>query len=1082
MNNHKRGRNRPRETGRSHPATRRPTGQQNSVSASQTLHGLYSHPRCCHAVSVMRGCIVQVQVKKGTIFEGILGTVSAEYDVVLEAAHVVEKKAQEITPTIPNDVIEKLVFQFKDIVYVKTKDCDVEFAARGESFLTDTEISETGRGVNGQLGEKELEEWTVDAEDLKVDHSLETVAGGDMANGWSAEDMFKTNEEKYGVQTVYDEKLSDYTTPLSKDDTKEFRDRKDRAERLAREIEASPDHARNSGLESNDGTEEEKYSSVVRPGYAGHGHNSNNRYVPPHLRPHSGGNNNPGNQPPRLRSPQNRQMHNATHMGRPQTRTPPQAHSPQPPPHQVHHPHPHHMMPQGHPMRPPHPHAHPHPHHPHPHAHPPHPSQLQLQRAPNQGPPPQHMAPQQQRLPPPHHIPHPMTSPRSPQQGMPPPPHLRQPHQLPPPPPPQQQISPRQQPPPPSQDHRGSPVSPNQLRSSTPDVIREEKQPYVDVSESSTTPNSTSIKPPSSPQAAVVAEGSIPTSPGATNACYHRKTSSFGLRSPISLSTLKHSSSLVGLGALLYHCPVASKMEDKNVHVAELKEFQRNFHLSDKAAASSTEPKGAPVPPSKVSPNSIATTTPPTATSAEAQTTTTPVDKTRTATEALEKKEADPDKDAKKSSLNPNAKEFNPNAKPFVPQNKTVLVHPSKTPTPPRPQSQPSPVLMSGPHTANIDEVGDTSDESSGTGTVCTAASNMPHQRLPTPDIPHGIPVSMTAGHAAGPPIITSFQQQGGQLMYHVQQGGQVPQPGMGQQIIPQPQPYQQPYQPPLPYTKQPAMYRQVTPQANIPNAAQHQGAQGIQQVQDGNHHQVHVVSNQAALQAQHQAAAVAMQQVQQQQQQQQQQQHQQQQQQFTHQQMQQHQQHQQTAPHLQAQVHPHTQPNNTPPQQQGQQGQPGGPAAAMQAQQQQQGQAPQHTGRPSPSPVHHLPQQITHMTQSHMQQHPHVSQQPQLLYQSSLQPVSSQPVPGQQLQSPQTLHPQHPFGGGHPQLQLHYPPTSNIQAANITTVTPVHNHPHPHPQQAGVFYIQNPNHQAGPAGGGQGACNTQRYPGPDST
>ena len=36
-------------------------------------------------------------------------------------------------------------------------------------------------------------------------------------------------------------------------------------------------------------------------------------------------------------------------------------------------------------------------------------------------------------------------------------------------------------------------------------------------------------------------------------------------------------------------------------------------------------------------------------------------------------------------------------------------------------------------------------------------------------------------------------------------------------------------------------MYRQVTPQANIPNTAPHQGAQGIQQVQEGNHPQVHV-------------------------------------------------------------------------------------------------------------------------------------------------------------------------------------------------------------------------------------------------
>ena len=74
----------------------------------------------------------------------------------------------------------------------------------------------------------------------------------------------------------------------------------------------------------------------------------------------------------------------------------------------------------------------------------------------------------------------------------------------------------------------------------------------------------------------------------------------------------------------------------------------------------------------------------------------------------------------------------------------------------------------------------------------------MPHQRPQQPnDIPHGIPVSMAAGH----PIITQVGFQpgpGGQFMYPVQQGGQTPQ-GMGHQVIPQPMPYQ----PPMPYQKQ---------------------------------------------------------------------------------------------------------------------------------------------------------------------------------------------------------------------------------------------------------------------------------------
>ncbi len=61
-----------------------------------------------------------------------------QYDVVLEAAHVVEKDQKsppEATPSIPNEILEKVVFQFKDIVYVKAKDCDIEFAARGGKIM-----------------------------------------------------------------------------------------------------------------------------------------------------------------------------------------------------------------------------------------------------------------------------------------------------------------------------------------------------------------------------------------------------------------------------------------------------------------------------------------------------------------------------------------------------------------------------------------------------------------------------------------------------------------------------------------------------------------------------------------------------------------------------------------------------------------------------------------------------------------------------------------------------------------------------------------------------------------------------------
>ena len=81
------------------------------------------------------------------------------------------------------------VFSYKRVICLKALDVDLNHAKDG--FLTDTQI--TGNRVNG---ERTLEEWVPDADD---EHgvALELDAG---ANGWRAEDMFKANEETYGVE------------------------------------------------------------------------------------------------------------------------------------------------------------------------------------------------------------------------------------------------------------------------------------------------------------------------------------------------------------------------------------------------------------------------------------------------------------------------------------------------------------------------------------------------------------------------------------------------------------------------------------------------------------------------------------------------------------------------------------------------------------------------------------------------------------------------------------------------------------------------------------------------------------------
>lgn len=68
--------------------------------------------------------------------------------------------------------------------------------------------------------EKELEPWDPPVGVNGGDTSLELEPG---ANGWDAVDMFRKNEEIYGVQSTYDNSLSGYTVQLQKSDTPDYR-------------------------------------------------------------------------------------------------------------------------------------------------------------------------------------------------------------------------------------------------------------------------------------------------------------------------------------------------------------------------------------------------------------------------------------------------------------------------------------------------------------------------------------------------------------------------------------------------------------------------------------------------------------------------------------------------------------------------------------------------------------------------------------------------------------------------------------------------------------------------------------------
>uniref|UniRef100_A0A672Z4Y6 Ataxin 2 n=1 Tax=Sphaeramia orbicularis TaxID=375764 RepID=A0A672Z4Y6_9TELE len=198
--------------------------------------------------------------------------------LVLDAAH---RKSPE--PSIgprKEDIVESIIFKASDVVVVTFKDVDLNFARKVFFlYVTDnfTDSAVSGR-INGEHKEKDLEPW--DGGETHNSDSLESL-DTDVSNGWDPNDMFKYNEEKYGVLSTYDSSLSTYTVPLERDNSEEFLKREARAAQLAEEIEASATYKARVALENDDRSEEEKYTAVVRGDRESHTLSRENKYIPP---------------------------------------------------------------------------------------------------------------------------------------------------------------------------------------------------------------------------------------------------------------------------------------------------------------------------------------------------------------------------------------------------------------------------------------------------------------------------------------------------------------------------------------------------------------------------------------------------------------------------------------------------------------------------------------------------------------------------------------------------------------------------------------------------------------------------------
>nr|CAD7429064.1 unnamed protein product [Timema monikensis] len=262
-------------------ATRSPRNR--GPERTPAAEGIYQNAHYMHGMTCLVGETFQIETVNGTTFEGIFSTYSSSFEVVLEMAHKVN--ANSPSQIDAETVVEKMIFRLSDIATIKALNTDLQYALR-DTFQTDTAISRYS--MNGQGSERELEPW--EGPGFNGDEfELETNS----ANGWDVNEMFRKNEQVYGVQSSFQPSLEGYTLQLQKEDTKDYKDAEAKAAKIANEIENNPRYKARIELENGD--EEERFAAVVRPSSvpSSQGSTSNvegGKYVPPAKRrnPQSG--------------------------------------------------------------------------------------------------------------------------------------------------------------------------------------------------------------------------------------------------------------------------------------------------------------------------------------------------------------------------------------------------------------------------------------------------------------------------------------------------------------------------------------------------------------------------------------------------------------------------------------------------------------------------------------------------------------------------------------------------------------------------------------------------------------------------
>lgn len=224
------------------------------------------------AKSIGKPCVITTT--DGSRYKGLLLTVDWETPKAKSPSSVVIKLPQLVGKSLINEknnldkLPEHLVVQGKDLIDIEV-DVDISEPIKHyakEEFKTDSDISNNRDKVKS-FEERELVKWEPEEEEGLQKLTLEDEATS--KNGNTHWDQFKVNEEKFGVESTYDEHL--YTTRIDKS-APDYEQRLARANQIAAEIEGQVTTDRHileeRGVQVDDSgmDEEDKYSGVDRRG------------------------------------------------------------------------------------------------------------------------------------------------------------------------------------------------------------------------------------------------------------------------------------------------------------------------------------------------------------------------------------------------------------------------------------------------------------------------------------------------------------------------------------------------------------------------------------------------------------------------------------------------------------------------------------------------------------------------------------------------------------------------------------------------------------------------------------------------